>query len=119
MPLRSAWKAARICTSGPSASASRIASRSAWPSEEKGLSSVPASCVSQASSSPANPSRSAALGFSPTAIWIASGTPIALAEGRPSSPGTNVSQIDSRALDALPLSVRVTAACSSVSRWCR
>jgi hypothetical protein len=43
------------------------------------------------------------LGFEPTAISIASETPMSVAEGRPASPGTKVSQIASRALRALPL----------------
>ena len=42
---------------------------------EGALSALPPSCVSQASSSPANWSRSALLGLLPTAISMASGTP--------------------------------------------
>ncbi len=95
MPLRSAWKAARCPTSGESAHDSRTSSRLAWESDGKS--------ASHASSRPANCSCSAALGLEPTAISIASGTPSSVADGSPASPGTNVSQIASRAARALPL----------------
>src|SRR5919106_3157821 len=109
MPLRRAWKAARLWASGESAKAGRVRSRTACDSEEKGACSDPASWSSHASSSPANPSRSASEGLLPTAMRIASGTPSSVAEGSPPPPGTNASQIESRARRALPPSVISTA----------
>src|ERR671914_732858 len=109
MPLRRAWKAARLWTSGESAKASSVRSRSACESDENGACSEPANWLSHASSSPANPSRSVWEGLLPTAIRIASGTPSSVADGSPPSPGTKVSQIASRARRALPLSVISTA----------
>src|SRR5918999_961017 len=109
MPLRRAWKAPRLWTSGESAKASSVRSRSACDNEEKGACSEPASWVSHRSKSPANPSRSVWEGLLPTAMRIASGTPSSVADGSPPSPGTNVSQIESSARRALPLSVISTA----------
>src|SRR5918992_2906751 len=109
MPLRRAWKAARLWTSGESAKASSVRSRSACESDENGACSEPANWLSHASSSPANPSRSVWEGLLPTAIRIASGTPSSVADGSPPSPGTKASQIESRARRALPLSVISTA----------
>src|ERR687896_560014 len=109
MPLRRGWKAARLWTSGESAKASSVRSRSACDNDENGACSEPANWLSHASSSPANPSRSVWEGLLPTAIRIASGTPSSVADGSPPSPGTKVSQIASRARRALPLSVISTA----------
>src|SRR5919106_2021094 len=109
MPLRRAWKAARLWTSAESAKASSVRSRSACESDENGSCSEPAIWLSHASSSPANPSRSVWEGLLPTAMRIASGTPSSVADGSPPSPGTKVSQIASRACLALLLSVISTA----------
>src|SRR5918992_747034 len=109
MPLRRAWKAARLWTSGESAKASSVRSRSACESDENGACSEPASWLSHASSSPANPSRSVWEGLPPTAMGIAPGPPSSVAEGSPPSRGTNVSQIEPRARRALPPSVISTA----------
>ena len=68
--------------------------------------------ASQPSISPANPSRTSALGLAPIAPRITSGTPISVAEGRPFSPGTNVSQIASRLALAASLSWIVTLSSS-------
>src|SRR4029453_16653246 len=68
--------------------------------------------ASQPSISPANPSRTSALGWPPLAPRITSGTPIPVAEGRPFSPGTNVSQIASRLALAASLSWIVTVSSS-------
>jgi hypothetical protein len=53
------------------------------------------------------------LGLLPTAISMASGTPRSVADGSPSSPGTNVSQIASSALRALPLISRGCGSCTA------
>src|SRR5918999_2128960 len=109
MPLRRAWKAARLWTSGESAKASSVRSRSACDSDENGACSEPASWLSHASRRPVNWSRSVWEGLLPTAMSMASGTPSSVAEGSPPPPGTNVSQIESSPRRALPLSVISTA----------
>src|SRR4051794_13103141 len=89
-------------TSSESHQASRNFSRSSWGRE--------ANPESHPSIRPAKPSRTSALGLAPIAPRITSGTPIPVAAGRPSSPGTNVSQIASRLARPASLSVIVTNA---------
>src|SRR5918995_6280319 len=99
--FRSPWNAARCMTSSESHQESSDFSRSFCERE--------ANPGSHPSSSPANPSRAASLGFPPIAIRMTSGTPISVAAGSPFSPGAKVSQIASSAALAPGLSVIVTA----------
>ena len=93
--MRSAWKAARCIDVTGVAPVEQARSRVDW--DERRERGIP----------PVQQARElrllGALGFEPKAMRIASGTPSSVADGSPASPGTNVSQIASRAVRALPL----------------
>src|SRR5262245_40060223 len=87
-------------TSSESHHARRVRSRSSGAAEAKP--------GSQLSRSPANPSRASALGLPPMMSTITSGTWRSVADGKPSCPGTKVSQIASRLARAPSLSCIAT-----------
>ena len=99
--MRSASKAARRWGTRESHQESRTRSRSSWVRAEKRLKPPPPSAVSGGvSHSPrscATYLRSDSRGFRESASTMASGTPSSDADGRPSPPGANVSQIASSA----------------------
>jgi hypothetical protein len=102
--LRSPWKAARRWTTRLSAQESSTRSRSSCESEAKRRTPPPAMAHSRRvfhrPSSWETCLRSAARGLRATMPSSASGTPISVADGRPSPPGTKVSQMASRAARA-------------------